>query len=161
MEKYFHPPPPHPLEKILVRPCGHCWVSVTAYFVLGACEERLSTVRWRLGTPSPVFRQNTWSWKLVTRNWMVSADHLFRWFWWLWWRGDAFGSARVEPWVYFFQIDWGAKGESAQGTMKVLMKSDFSSDLTPFQLSYHHLGAQPNIGRLSPWLGGSGTPIEI
>ena len=35
--------------------------------------------------------------------------------------------------MYLFQIDWGAQRvKSAQGTIKIRMKSDFSSDLTHF-----------------------------
>ena len=43
----------------------------------------------------------------------------------------------------------------AQGTIKILMKSDFSSDLTPFLTI---MGAQPNMGRLSPRLLGLALP---
>ena len=42
----------------------------------------------------------------------------------------------------------GQRAKSAQGTIKILMESDFSSNLTPFLT---------NIGGISPSLGGGGS----
>ena len=47
--------------------------------------------------------------------------------------------------------------KSVQGTIKILMESDFPSDLTPFLASI--IGAQPNNQGLSTILGGGAQAL--
>ena len=61
--------------------------------------------------------------------------------------------------VVFFQIDWGRgqRFKSAQGAIKILMKSDFSSDSTHFLTTIG--GLSPTLGTQSKMGGGgSSTP---
>ena len=49
--------------------------------------------------------------------------------------------------------------KSAQSTIKILMKSDFSSDLTPFSYRYWGIGPSGGMG-VQPNIGGSGIPLK-